>query len=64
MFLLSHVFVGQVAGWTQEYQGLTFVVVRAAGHEVPLHQPKVALTLIKSFLAGESMPTLQQVSDS
>uniref|UniRef100_A0A7C9EXE1 Carboxypeptidase n=1 Tax=Opuntia streptacantha TaxID=393608 RepID=A0A7C9EXE1_OPUST len=55
---------GQVAGWTQEYQGLTFVVVRAAGHEVPLHQPKVALTLIKSFLAGESMPTLQQVSDS
>lgn len=55
---------GQVAGWTQEYEGLTFVVVRGAGHEVPLHKPKVALTLVEAFLAGQSMPTLEQVSDS
>ncbi|KAL2502429.1 Serine carboxypeptidase-like 29 [Forsythia ovata] len=47
---------GQVGGWIQEYQGLTFVVVRGAGHEVPLHKPKQALTLIKSFLSGTSMP--------
>ncbi|KMT03487.1 hypothetical protein BVRB_8g191680 [Beta vulgaris subsp. vulgaris] len=55
---------GQVGGWTQEYKGLTFVVVRGAGHEVPLHRAKLSLTLVKSFLAGESMPTLEQVSDS
>ncbi|KAM7252714.1 hypothetical protein ACFE04_008223 [Oxalis oulophora] len=48
---------GQVGGWTEEYAGLTFVSVRGAGHEVPLHRPKHALTLIKSFLKGSSMPT-------
>ncbi|KAL2455854.1 Serine carboxypeptidase-like 29 [Abeliophyllum distichum] len=55
---------GQVGGWIQEYQGLTFVVVRGAGHEVPLHKPKQALTLIKSFLSGTSMPKLETLSDS
>ncbi|CAL5187035.1 unnamed protein product [Lathyrus oleraceus] len=50
---------GEVGGWTQEYTGLTFVTVRGAGHEVPLHTPKLALTLLKSFLAGTSMPTLE-----
>ncbi|KAL2455853.1 Serine carboxypeptidase-like 29 [Abeliophyllum distichum] len=54
---------GQVGGWTQEYQGLTFVTVRGAGHEVPLHKPKQALTLIKSYISGKSMPKLKQVSD-
>ncbi|KAH6819242.1 serine carboxypeptidase-like 29 [Perilla frutescens var. frutescens] len=54
---------GQVGGWTQEYKGLTFVTVRGAGHEVPLHKPKQALTLIKSFLSGASMPKLELVSD-
>ncbi|KAK6944321.1 Peptidase S10, serine carboxypeptidase [Dillenia turbinata] len=55
---------GQVGGWTQEYEGLTFASVRGAGHEVPLHRPKQSLTLVKSFLAGKSLPTLKQVSDS
>ncbi|KAK4790121.1 hypothetical protein SAY86_017425 [Trapa natans] len=54
---------GQVGGWTQEYVGLTFVSVRGAGHEVPLHKPKLALALIKAFLAGTSMPPLQLISD-
>ncbi|XP_051149001.1 serine carboxypeptidase II-2 [Andrographis paniculata] len=53
---------GQVGGWTQEYQGLTLVTVRGAGHEVPLHKPKQALTLIQSFLSGKSMPELKLVS--
>ncbi|KAG9132081.1 hypothetical protein Leryth_025552 [Lithospermum erythrorhizon] len=53
---------GQVGGWTEEYKGLTFVTVRGAGHEVPLHRPKQALTLVKSFLAGTSMPSLTQIS--
>ncbi|KAK7411638.1 hypothetical protein VNO78_03073 [Psophocarpus tetragonolobus] len=55
---------GEVGGWTQEYAGLTFVAVRGAGHEVPLHKPKLALTLCKSFLAGTSMPNLEIVSAS
>ncbi|KZV39849.1 serine carboxypeptidase [Dorcoceras hygrometricum] len=54
----------QVGGWTQEYKGLTFVTVRGAGHEVPLHKPKLALTLFKSFLSGKSMPKLDLHSDS
>ncbi|CAI8587441.1 unnamed protein product [Vicia faba] len=53
---------GEVGGWTQEYTGLTFVTVRGAGHEVPLHRPKLALTLFKSFLAGTSMPTLKPLT--
>ncbi|KAL5100715.1 hypothetical protein RYX36_005042 [Vicia faba] len=53
---------GEVGGWTQEYTGLTFVTVRGAGHEVPLHRPKLALTLFKSFLAGTSMPTLEPLT--
>ncbi|KAK4479455.1 hypothetical protein RD792_014969 [Penstemon davidsonii] len=53
---------GQVGGWLQEYEGLTFVTVRGSGHEVPLHKPKQALTLIKSYLSGNSMPILELVS--
>lgn len=53
----------QVGGWTQEYEGLTFVTVRGAGHEVALHKPKQALTLIESFLLGQSMPKAELVSD-
>ncbi|XP_052199195.1 serine carboxypeptidase II-2 [Diospyros lotus] len=55
---------GQVGGWTQEYAGLTLVTVRGAGHEVPLHKPKQALTLLKSFLSGGSMPAFERISDS
>ena len=46
------------------YEGLTFVTVRGAGHEVPLHRPKQALVLVKSFLAGSPMPTDPQINDS
>ncbi|XP_021887346.1 serine carboxypeptidase II-2 [Carica papaya] len=53
---------GQVGGWTQEYAGLTFASVRGAGHEVPLHKPKLALKLVTSFLSGTSLPTPEQVS--
>ena len=53
-----------MGGWTQEYAGLTFVSVRGAGHEVPLHKPKLALALIKAFLSGNSMPSLELVSAS
>ncbi|KAI3513897.1 hypothetical protein L1887_12119 [Cichorium endivia] len=55
---------GQVGGWTQGYEGLNFVTVRGAGHEVPLHRPKLALVLIKNFLAGTSMASFEQVIES
>ncbi|KAL3533060.1 hypothetical protein ACH5RR_006581 [Cinchona calisaya] len=47
---------GQVGGWTEVYEGLTFATVRGAGHEVPLFQPKRALVLFQSFLAGKALP--------
>ncbi|KAG1371581.1 serine carboxypeptidase-like 27 [Cocos nucifera] len=47
---------GMVGGWTQVYQGLTFVTVRGAGHEVPLHRPRQALVLFKHFLQNRPMP--------
>lgn len=46
------------------YKGLTFVTVRGAGHEVPLHKPKLGLALIKAFLSGTPMPTLTGSDDS
>lgn len=38
-----------------EYQGLTLVTVRGAGHLVPLNKPGEALTLIASFLSGQPL---------
>ncbi|CAD6256176.1 unnamed protein product [Miscanthus lutarioriparius] len=46
----------EVGGWSMEYDGLTFVTVRGAGHEVPLHRPEQALFLFQQFLQGEPMP--------
>ncbi|CAL4986418.1 unnamed protein product [Urochloa decumbens] len=46
----------EVGGWSMEYEGLTFVTIRGAGHEVPLHRPEQALFLFKQFLLGEPMP--------
>ncbi|XP_051130779.1 serine carboxypeptidase-like 27 [Andrographis paniculata] len=47
---------GRVAGWSQVYEGLTLVTVRGAGHEVPLHRPRQALILFRSFLDNVTMP--------
>ncbi|KAL2482801.1 Serine carboxypeptidase 24 [Forsythia ovata] len=46
----------QVGGWTEVYDGLTFVTIRGAGHEVPLFQPKRAFILFQTFLAGKDLP--------
>ncbi|CAN6919088.1 unnamed protein product [Brassica oleracea] len=43
---------GQVVGWSQQYAGLNFVIVRGSGHEVALHRPKEALALFKAFISG------------
>ncbi|CAL4984151.1 unnamed protein product [Urochloa decumbens] len=46
----------EVGGWSMEYEGLTFVTVRGAGHAVPQHRPAQALVLFQHFLQGEPMP--------
>ncbi|GMH12498.1 hypothetical protein Nepgr_014339 [Nepenthes gracilis] len=46
----------QVGGWTVEYEGLIFVTIRGAGHEVPMFKPKQALQLIEHFLANQRLP--------
>ncbi|CAA7023459.1 unnamed protein product [Microthlaspi erraticum] len=48
----------QVGGWTVEYDGLTFVTVRGAGHQVPTFKPREALQLVNHFLADKKLPTL------
>ncbi|KAH6757944.1 serine carboxypeptidase-like 33 [Perilla frutescens var. hirtella] len=48
----------QVAGRIVEYEGgLSFITVRGAGHLVPLNKPKEALSLIHSYLSGQSLST-------
>ncbi|KAK8592840.1 hypothetical protein V6N12_044933 [Hibiscus sabdariffa] len=46
----------QVGGRIVEYEGVTVVTVRGAGHLVPLNKPSEALALIHSFLSGEPLP--------
>lgn len=46
----------QVGGWTIVYEGLTFVTIRGAGHQVPRHAPRQALSLFSHFLADKKMP--------
>ncbi|XWS66142.1 hypothetical protein CRYUN_Cryun05aG0174600 [Craigia yunnanensis] len=48
---------GKVGGWSQAYKGLTFVTVTGAGHEVPLHRPRQAFILFRSFLKNKPMPS-------
>ncbi|KAK6160532.1 hypothetical protein DH2020_003913 [Rehmannia glutinosa] len=47
----------QVGGWSVEYEGLTFVTVRGAGHQVPTFKPKQALQLLKHFLKHRTLPS-------
>ncbi|XP_057961389.1 serine carboxypeptidase-like 34 [Malania oleifera] len=48
----------QVGGWTIAYDGLMFVTVRGAGHQVPTFKPKQALQLVKHFLANKKLPAV------
>ncbi|XP_027171543.1 serine carboxypeptidase II-3-like [Coffea eugenioides] len=48
---------GEVDGYAVEYENLTFVIVRGAGHLVPSYQPARALTLFSSFLVGKLPPS-------
>ncbi|KAL2229651.1 UNVERIFIED_CONTAM: Serine carboxypeptidase-like 26 [Sesamum indicum] len=53
----SWYYKNQVGGRLVEYEGLTLVTVRGAGHLVPLNKPNEALALIHSYLSGEPLPT-------
>ncbi|KAM5566396.1 serine carboxypeptidase-like 34 [Rosa sericea] len=46
----------QVGGWTVAYDGLMFVTIRGAGHQVPVFAPRQALLLLEHFLADRSLP--------
>ncbi|XP_027909821.1 serine carboxypeptidase-like 34 isoform X3 [Vigna unguiculata] len=47
----------QVGGWRTIYDGLTFVTIRGAGHEVPTFTPKPALQLLRHFLENKKLPS-------
>ncbi|XP_076917951.1 serine carboxypeptidase-like 34 [Bidens hawaiensis] len=48
----------QVGGWTVAYDGLMYVTIRGAGHQVPTFKPKEALQLIRHFLSNQKLPTV------
>lgn len=47
----------QVGGWRIEYEGLTFVTLRGAGHQVPTFVPKASLQLLMHFLGNRNLPS-------
>ncbi|XP_031495717.1 serine carboxypeptidase-like 35 [Nymphaea colorata] len=47
----------QVAGWTVEYEGLTFATLRGAGHQAPVYVPQQALSLLTHFLSASTLPS-------
>ncbi|KAL2896621.1 Serine carboxypeptidase-like 28 [Bienertia sinuspersici] len=49
---------GKVGGWSQVYDGLTYLTVRGAGHEVPLTRPELASLMFQHFLRNQSMPQI------
>eukprot|EP00808_Paulinella_micropora_P012744 g69107.t1 len=47
-----HDTTGQVAGFVEVYDRLTYMTIKGAGHMVPQDRPQQALLMIKSFLDG------------
>jgi len=45
----------QIAGWTQDYEHVSFVTVRGAGHMVPQWKPPQALQMFEAFLNNERL---------
>jgi carboxypeptidase C (cathepsin A) len=41
-----------VAGYYEEYDGLTFLTVKGAGHMVPQDRPVHALDMLSTFING------------
>ena len=51
----------QVAGYYEEYVGLTFLTVKGAGHMVPKDRPRHALDMFSSFLRGRQYDSVKPV---
>jgi len=45
----------EVAGYTVNYQGLSFVTFKGAGHVVPMYEPEKAFHMFANFLKNEDM---------
>ncbi|ONK60787.1 uncharacterized protein A4U43_C08F22600 [Asparagus officinalis] len=50
----------EVGGYVEEYEGLTLVTVRGAGHMVPSNQPERSLAMFSSFLKGQLPPKMHK----
>ncbi|GJW86821.1 serine carboxypeptidase-like protein 31 [Tanacetum coccineum] len=50
--------LNKVAGWLQEYDGLSYATFKGAGHQVPVFKPSESLAFFRSFLLGQS-PTFE-----
>ncbi|CAA0812852.1 Serine carboxypeptidase-like 45 [Striga hermonthica] len=51
----------QVAGWTQSYGDyLSYATIRGASHMAPFSQPERSLLMFTSFLAGKSLPVVNE----
>jgi hypothetical protein len=48
---------GQVAGYLEEQDGLTFLTVHAAGHMVPQDQRERAHVMVNSWVRNETLPS-------
>ena len=50
-------FIGdhQVAGYSVEYEGLTYATVKGAGHMVPETNPREAFAMFQRFIGGQSL---------
>eukprot|EP00253_Pinus_taeda_P005727 PITA_05727 len=53
----------QVGGWTIGYEGLRFLTVRGAGHQVPMFTPKPALAVFNHFLSDSPLPKSRSTSE-
>ena len=41
---------GRIAGFVKRYEGILFILVRAAGHFVPADQPLAALDIVRQLI--------------
>ncbi len=41
---------GETAGFVKRYNGLTFMTVRGAGHNVPMDKPEAALKIVRELI--------------
>ena len=45
-----------LAGFVEEFEGLTFITVHGAGHMVPQDKREAGLTMINYFMSGKDLP--------